>query len=252
MFFLNPNFYYVTIALQAFCVFHCIRKGNQNKWIWVIVFLPLVGCLIYIFTEIVNGRDIQKVQSGLAEVLNPSGSIRKLEENLRFADTFNNKVALADACLAAGEIDRSIELYENSLKGAFEENEHVLSQLTIAYYKKQRYADLIAIAEKIYRLPQFPFFQSHILYAQALSKVGLKEKAEKEFKKMNGKYSHYEGRYYYGLFLLASERENEARKLFMEIESEASHLSTREKRYYRDWFIKTKEELKRMEVPKEV
>jgi hypothetical protein len=52
--------------------------------------------------------------------------------------------------------------------------------------------------------------------------------------------------------LLASERENEARKLFMEIESEASHLSTREKRYYRDWFIKTKEELKRMEVPKEV
>jgi len=200
MFLFNPNFYYVTIALQAFCVFHCIRKGNQNKWIWIIVFLPLVGCLIYFFTEIVNSRDIQKVQSGLGEVLNPSGSIRKLEENLRFADTFNNIIALADAYLYSGEVDKAIHLYESSLKGAFTENEHVLSQLVIAYHKKQRYKELIATAEKIYHLPQFPFSRPHILYAQALAKEGLKEKAEKEFKKMNGKYSHYEGRYYYGLF----------------------------------------------------
>ena len=80
MFFLNPNFYYISVILQAICVFHCIRKGNQNKWIWIIVFLPFIGCLIYFFTEIVNSRDIQKVQSGLGEVFNPSGSIRKLED----------------------------------------------------------------------------------------------------------------------------------------------------------------------------
>ena len=248
MFFFNPNFYYVTIALQAFCVFHCIRKGNQNKWIWIIVFLPVVGCLIYFFTEIANGRDIQKVQSGLGEVLNPSGSIRKLEENLRFADTFNNRIVLADAYLHSGEVDKAINLYEDSLKGAFTENEHVLSQLVLAYYKKQRYKELIVTAEKIYHLPQFPFSRPHILYAQALAKEGFKEKTEKEFKKMNGKYSHYEGRYYYGLFLLNEGRTEEAHKLFSEISSEASHLSSREKRYYREWFVKTKEELKKMEV----
>lgn len=65
MFFLNPNFYYVTIALQAICVLHCMKKGNQNKWIWIIVFLPLIGCLVYFFTEMFTSRDIQKLQSGI-------------------------------------------------------------------------------------------------------------------------------------------------------------------------------------------
>ena len=65
---------------------------------------------------------------------------------------------------------------------------------------------------------------------------------------MNAKYSHYEGRYFYGLFLLNEGRTEEAHNLFSEISSEASHLSSREKRYYREWFVKTKEELKRMKV----
>ena len=248
MFFFNPNFYYVSIILQIICVFHCIRKGNQNKWIWIIVFLPLVGCLIYFFTEIVNSGDIQKVQSGLGEVFNPSGSIRKLEENLRFSDTFNNRVALADGYLYAGNTDKAIELYESSLKGAFVENEHVLAQLVVAYSKKQRYRDVINCAEKLYHLPQFSFSRAHILYAQALAKEGLKEKAEKEFRKMNSKYSHYEGRYYYGLFLLGEERTDEAYDLFKEMVSEGTHLSSRERKYYREWFVKAKEELKRMQA----
>jgi len=56
MFFSSPYFYYVTIGLQAFCAVHCIRKGNQQKWIWIIVFLPLLGGLIYIFSEVLPHR----------------------------------------------------------------------------------------------------------------------------------------------------------------------------------------------------
>lgn len=43
--FLPGYFYYVTLALQAICVIHCLRKGNQQKWIYIIVFLPLIGCV---------------------------------------------------------------------------------------------------------------------------------------------------------------------------------------------------------------
>ena len=72
--------------------------------------------------------------------------------------------------------------------------------------------------------------------------------AEKEFRKMSSKYSYYEARYYYGLFLIAAERIDEAYSLFKEIISESSHLSVRERRYYREWFVKAKEELKKMET----
>jgi len=133
MFFTNNYFYLITIGLQAICVIHCLRKGRTTNWIWLIVFLPVIGSLIYIFTEIFTSRDIQNVQSGIGSVFNPGASLRRLEENLRFTDTFANRVALADAYLSTGNTDRAIELYESSLTGNFEENEHVLSQLIIAY-----------------------------------------------------------------------------------------------------------------------
>jgi hypothetical protein len=50
--------------------------------------------------------------------------------------------AAGDAYLNAGQTDKAISLYESSLSGAFEENEHVRAQLSIAYFTKQRYEDM--------------------------------------------------------------------------------------------------------------
>src|SRR5690349_17937233 len=148
-------YYYIPIALQAICVIHCMRRGNQNKWIWIIVFLPVVGSLIYIFSEMITRREIDNVTSGVGSVFNPGGSVKKLEEQLRFSDTFHNRVALADAYLAAGETNDAIALYEQSLTGVFTENEHVIKQLIIAYANVGRHADIIPLAKKIYASPQF-------------------------------------------------------------------------------------------------
>jgi len=247
MFFFNPNFYYLSIALQAICVYHCIRKGNQNKWIWIIVFLPVIGCLIYFFSEIVTSQELNKVQSGLGQFINPSGSIKKLEENLRFSDTFNNRIALADAYLECGITDKAIEIYESNLKGAFAENEHVLAQLVVAYNQKKDYQQLILAAEKIKGLPQFANSHCNVLYANALTQAGFIEKGEAEFQKMNSKYSHYEARYCYALFLIREGKEQQAHDILSQVVSETRHLSPGEKRYYRNWLTKAKEELKNLE-----
>lgn len=243
MFFLNGYFYTISIVLQAICVIHCVRKGNQGKWIWLIVFLPMVGSLIYIFTEIFNSRDLQRVQSGVGSILNPSGQTRKLEENLRFSDTFQNRVQLADAYLNDGLTDKAIELYQSSLTGNFNDNEHVLSQLVIAYCQVKRYDEAIALAEKIYRRPQFARSYSHILYAVALDNVNRTEDAEKEFKLMLGRYANFQARYHYGLFLIRNDREAEAHNVFNEMLAEKTHLSSMERRDNRKWFQLAKEQL---------
>jgi hypothetical protein len=241
-------FYYVTIGLQAICVLHCIKKGNQNKWIWIIVFLPVIGCLIYLFSEIITDRQISQVSSGVVSVLNPSGSVRKLEEQLRFADTFQNRVDLADAYLANGRTKDAIDLYEQSFIGVFTENEHLLKQLIIAYSIEKRYEDIIPLAQKIYRTPQFARSRAHLLYAIALEHTGKGPMAEKEFKLMNARFSNYESRYQYGLFLIRAERNEEAKQVFNEMLSEASHLTSRERRGNQAWFNQAREELKKMSV----
>jgi hypothetical protein len=246
-FFFNSYYSYIIIGLQAICVLHCVSKGRQNKWIWLLVFLPLIGCLIYIFTEIFTRQDIQQVQSGMTSILNPNGSVRKLEENLRFSDTFTNRLRLADAYLANGNVDKAIELYESSLSGNFTNNEYVLAHLIMAYYQKERYEDIIPIGKMIYNAPEFPRSKAHILYAAALGYLGHTEEAEKEFKTMKSRFANYEARYYYALLLSGTNRVREARHLFAQMLEETSQLSPQERRFNRQWFRLSREELKKLD-----
>jgi hypothetical protein len=155
-------------------------------------------------------------------------------------------VTLADAYLDAGQTDRAIELYEASLQGNFEENEHVLSQMIIAYSRVKRWEEIIPLGKKIYKRPQFMRSKAHVLYAIALDHTGSSELAEAEFKTMNTRFSNFEPRYQYGIFLLRANREQEARQLFRQIVDESTHLSPQERNYNRAWVAQAKDELRKI------
>jgi len=250
MFSFSGPYYYITIALQAICVIHCLRKGTNTTWIWAIIFLPVIGSIAYMYMEMFSGRslDMQQLQSGVGAAFRPGGNVKKLEDQVRFSDTFNNKVALADAYLATNRVNDAITLYEDSLQGAFTENEYVRAQLIIAYNLVGRYADIVPIARKIYHLPQFLRSRVHILYAIALEKTGNAAQAEAEFKTMKVRYAYFEARYEYGMFLLRSVRHAEAKNIFNEMIGEYSYLSSREKRVSRKWVSAAKDAMKKSEA----
>jgi hypothetical protein len=246
--FFSPYFYYITIGLQLICVIHCIKKGNTGGyWIWLIIFLPIIGCIAYLFMEVFTGRELENFQSGVGTVINPSGRIKKLEANLRFSDTFNNRVALADAYLEKGFTDRAIELYESSLTGNFTENDYVHSKLILAYFEKRRYEEIIPLGQKLSASPQFLRSESHIMYASALGYAGREHEAEKEFLKMKSKFSNYEARYQFAMFLVRSGRLDEAHRLFTDMINESSHLTPRERSANRQWLQLAKIEVQKLQ-----
>jgi len=241
------SYYYLIIALQVYCAIHSYRRGTLNRWIFLIVLLPVIGCIIYIYSEILSNRtSFKRPNIDVGAVLNPGARIKKLEDELRFTDTFANKVKLADAYLQGGFTDKAIELYNASLTGAFAENEHVLAQLVVAYFEQQRYDEVIPIAKKIYKLPQFARSRAHILYARSLENTGNIAQAENEFKAMKGRYAYFGPRYEYGLFLIRTGREKEARDIFSEMLNEEQHLSAMERKNNREWFAKAKDEIRKI------
>lgn len=248
MLFGNPYFYGINVIAMAVCIIHCLRTGRDRGWIYFMVIVPYIGWIAYIATQMFSTRDLQMVQSGIGAVLNPAGSIKKLEQQLRFSDTFNNRVALADAYLAAGNREKAVSMYQSCLTGAFTENEYVLGQLTVAYFEAGCYKDVVTVAQKIYRLPQFARSRAHILYAMALEKTGDTAKAENEFKMMKGRFANYEARYQYGQLLIRAGRNAEAKHLYTEMAEEYRQLSSREKRAGRVWCNLAKDELKKMAV----
>jgi len=251
MHFYGGSYYPIIICLQIFCAIHSYRRGTLNRWIFLIIFLPVIGSIIYVYSEIISNKRsfIKPVSINPGKVINPAGNIKKLEEELRFTDTFANKVKLADAYLAAGFTDKAIDLYKTSLTGAFSENEHVMAQLIVAYFEQQRFDEVIPLAKKLYQLPQFARSKAHILYALSLENTGNIEKAENEFKAMKGRFSYFEQRYQYGLFLMRAGRDKDAWQIFTDMLDEEQHLGQMERKSNRVWFSKAKDELRKIGVP---
>ena len=221
---------------------HCIKNRSQTYWFFLIIFLPIVGCIAYIFLEMLKGKSVTDVN--ISGIFASRPSINRLEDNLRFSDTFSNRVALADAYLLNGEKTKAIQLYESSLTGAFEENEYVHNQLIVAYSETRQYDKVVTMAKKLYNVPTFPRSRAHLLYTIALENIGRASDAEKEFLKMQSRFSFYEARYQYGLFLIRSDRKSEAINLFESMLEESSHLSPRERRHANTHLRLVKEELK--------
>jgi hypothetical protein len=247
LFYALGSYSYIVVGLVIFCGIHSYRRGTLGRWILWLIFLPGLGSLYYLFTEVFNNKKSFVKPTNFAPKPAVSGaSIRKLEEELRFTDTFANRGKLADAYLATGQTDKAIELYTSSLTGAFSENEHVMQQLIVAYYQQEDYEQVIPLAKKLYKLPQFARSRWHLLYAQALENLGQTEQAENEFKAMKGRYSYFEQRYQYGLFLMRAGRDDEAWQIFTDILNEEQHLSPMERKTNRAWFSKTKDELRKI------
>ncbi|MCU0334285.1 MAG: hypothetical protein MUF62_04445 [Chitinophagaceae bacterium] len=245
MYFGNYGWMYaLTIGLQGFCAWHSFKRGTQQKWIWIIVFLPLVGSVVYLFSEVFSRGDVQQVQAGVSAIINPSGHIKKLQERLRFADTFQNRILLADAYFNAGMLAEAVEIYEYSLQGNFAENEHVLTQLCMAYTSQGQYSKAVEAGRRVAATPQFARSRAHIAYAQALAGNGQAAAAEAEFKKMAGKYANFEARYQYGQFLLQQQRPAEALHIWRQLVEEGAHLSSIEKREAKAWVNAARQALK--------
>lgn len=242
------DYYYIIIALQAICVFHSFRTGNQSRWIWVIIFLPLVGCVAYLFMEVLNRQHVSSIQADVSKLVNPTGKIKELEKKFLFTDTFANRVALADAYIDKALYQKAIDLYEPALKGLFENNEHVIEQLIFAYYKLERFHDAAKLAPRISKKLNFTKTRANLLYALSLEKIGEVSSAESEFKRMNHRFSNYESRYNYGEFLVRSNRIEEADEVFASIVNEGKHMSRKEKGYSKVWIDKANEKRNKITV----
>ena len=75
--------YYLIIALQGFCVYHCVVNKNHYYWIFAIIFLPVIGSVLYLFMNVFRKSDIDKAQESLTSVIQPTKKIMDLEKEVQ-------------------------------------------------------------------------------------------------------------------------------------------------------------------------
>lgn len=236
-------YYYVIIALQGFCVYHCYTNRNSYYWILAIIFLPLIGCLLYLFTQVFRKRDIEKVQENLVTAINPSKKIKDLEKKYRFSETFENRVALADAYLDEGLYPEAIGYYEASLKDVFSSDFYVLSKLIEAYYYSSDFENVVDYGEKIRSNSKFRKSKASFLFGMALDKTGNHQLAEEILRHFDSPYSNFMERLELCKFLIRQDKKEEAKDILQEMVLEAENMSNPNYRKNRELIKRAKEEL---------
>ncbi|GAA4271067.1 tetratricopeptide repeat protein [Aquimarina gracilis] len=232
--------YFLIIALQGFCVYHAIKNRKDYYWFFVIIFLPVIGSIIYLLTQVFNKKDLDIAQDEIINIVNPSKKIKDLQKQLDFADTFQNRVNLADALFESGDYTNAIDEFETALNGSYSNNFGVIKKLIKAYSEIEDYNKVIFYAEKIDAKPDFNGSKSQFFYGLALEELGQSEKAEEQLRKIDQRYSNYAERYRLAQFFIEKGKHGSAKEILSEIISESQHMTKTNRVKYREVIKNTK------------
>lgn len=225
--------YYLIIALQAYCIYHWYTNKNDYYWVFLIIFLPVIGCIIYLITQVYNKRDVNKIQEELTTIINPTKKVRDLERTLEFSETFQNKVNLADAYYEIKDFNNAIKHYENAIADDFHNDKHVIFQLIKSYYFIDDHHKVILYAEKVKTLSEFKGSRPQFFYGLSLNNLGQSKLAEAQLRHIDQRYSNYEERLQLAKFFMDKNKADEAKELLNEIYSESQYMTSVNKRKYR-------------------
>lgn len=209
----------LVLLIQFSFAFHALRTGRPYWWMFVIMAFPIMGCLIYYFVEVFPGsreqRKAHKSARNFIKSLTPDADLKKRAEEVEICGSVDNKMALAEECIAHGMHPEAARLYESCLTGPFASDGAILygwaraaveagdwnkADVALARLKtdapKQRPLDARLLEIRVlegrnntdaalagYRdlIPQFVGHEARFRYGQLLNRLGKNEAAIEVF-----------------------------------------------------------------------
>ena len=212
-------------------MYHVYRNRMNYYWYFIIFFIPLLGCIVYLFIHVFNKKDVKNITEEITTIINPTKKIKDLEKKLQFSNTFQNKINLADAHVEIGDYQNGILIYEKALTGNFKNNPHTINKLIFCYYQVNDYNKVVEYAKKIDLEREFR--ESNLYLGLSLEKLEEFEEAEKRLQKLDVRYSNYDKRLELGKFLIRRNKIEKAKEILTEISSEINLMSKSNAKKYR-------------------
>lgn len=237
-------YYYIIIALQAYCIYHAYKNQKPYYWYFVIFFIPVIGSLVYIFTQIYNKPDTEKIQSEVTSLINPSKKLKELENQADTVDTYTNRIALADAYFQNGDLPKAILNYKITLEDTVQDEMYAREQLVLCYFQLKDYVAVIEHAEAIKQKSLFKGSKQQFCYGIALKELGKFEEAEIELKQIDRPYSNYAERLELAKLYIETSRGDQGKALLEEISEESQRMTVPNLKLYRSTITEVEQVLK--------
>lgn len=236
--------YYLVIALNLFCLYHIYKNRKPYFWFFAIFFIPVAGALFYIITQVLTSRDAANIQKEITSIVNPTKKVKDLEKKLEFADTYANRMDLADAYFEIGAYQNAINHYKKTLEDEVQNPLYAHQQLILCFSELMDFDNVLIHVEKIKNQSEFKGSRQQFYYGLALREKGQVDAAEIQLKEIDRPFSNYKERLELAKFYLENNRVEDGKSLLEDIRSESHHMTKPNRRLFRDTITKVEQLLK--------
>jgi len=215
------DYYYLIAAAQIICILHALKTGRRD-WLYLLIFLPAVGAIIYFIREILPDLTSGRALPNLQKALFSGSNIKDLERRVRLSDTVTIKLNLATAYADRKEYGKAAALAKSCLSDLYANDPAIMLDVARYSFHDGQYAESITYFNKALPLKnnRLERPEDELLYARALEMNGDTAKAEEVFKKVIRVDHSFEAMYYYGMMLKKLGRSQEAGAQFQLVQDE--------------------------------
>ena len=209
------------LVLYAGCIIHAIRTGRINYWLFILIFLPGLGSILYLLFEVLPGlrhsHTARRAASSLGAALDPNRRLRESRANLEVVDTAENRRQLAEERMKRGQWAEAEALYRAALVGPLADDPALLIGLAKALAGRGDHQGAFDAIERLYRAdPKYESREARLIRARALEGLGRTQEAADAYRTLIGYTLGPEAQVRYGLMLKKLGEGPHAREAFAE------------------------------------
>lgn len=225
----------LVLLIQLALIVHVIRTRQPTFWIFVILFAPLIGSLVYgglvllpAWRDSWQGRRLQRK---VVETLAPGRQRDALGRELAVADTVENRLKYAEEALRLQDYPAARAQFDAAASGLYADDSRALLGLArAAYGMGDADACKAALDRLIAAHPDFRDPHAQLLYAMALEARGESHQALGEYEALSPRFPGEEARVRHARLLLKLGRSAAAREILQQVADRAAAAPT----WYRD------------------
>jgi hypothetical protein len=226
-----PILFLLEVVIQFCFVYHVFKTGRPYWWMFIIMSFPVAGCLIYYFVEVFPGsrehRKAYKTARNLVKSLTPDADLKKRAEELEICGSVDNKMALAQECMAHGMHLEAARLYESSLTGPFAKDGVILHGWACAAVEGADWGKAeAAIAHLKEDAPKFRPLDVRLLEARILEGRSQTDAALAAYRDLIPQFVGQEARFRYGELLVKTGKNEAALEVFNELLKQAKRVKS--------------------------
>jgi hypothetical protein len=248
---LGPYYSYIGL-LPVLCMVHLFYYRRGFIWVPIILILPILGCLIYLFMEVIPLMRRPRVKGFWDSLMPISWRIQKLKTKLDESDTVENRLELARAYLEAKQSKLACETAAGALEGVFCHDAETQIEVVYFYLQAGEYEEVLRRLQDVKKDVNRQLAVKVKLY-QGRAKFELKrfEDAEFDFREAMKDWIGEEARYYLAMSLILSGKRQEGEKLFTELVKKYKKNVRHWRKTEREWYLGACRELKNLQSKKQ-